>query len=266
MRLSLINTNAEKNRKICFLCNLKRDFMTQNTNQFGFKTILKGFLSAFNMERGLMPTLRDLLLRPGKVVNYYIEGNKGKYFSPGRFFVTAFAIYAIFILLFPSMMPETVVDTDSEKAKKIFKFLENNPMIVYALLIIPLNAIISRLSFYTYGLNLAKHFVIHIYCMCFLVIFGSLIMLPIDLWFYDEIPKLIVDEVGPDGNPIQLSLKIFLYVIVSFLTQIIYYAFAFKQIFQIKTYHAILKSLLLIFGLFIFFVLVGIGTALFNLF
>ena len=81
--------------------------MTQNTNQFGFKTILKGFLSAFNMERGLIPTLRDLLLRPSKVVNYYIEGNKEKYFSPGRFFVTAFAIYAIFILLFPSMMPDS---------------------------------------------------------------------------------------------------------------------------------------------------------------
>ena len=240
--------------------------MTQNTNQFGFRTILKGFLNAFNMERGLMPTLRDLLLRPGKVVNYYIEGNKGKYFSPGRFFVTAFAIYAIFLLLFPSMMPETVMDTDSEKAKKISEFLENNPMILYALIFIPINAIISRLSFYTYGLNLAKHFVIHIYCMCFLLIISGLTMLPFELLFQDEMNKLIVDEVSPSGQPVQIRLKIILYAIVGVLTQIIYYAFAFKQIFQIKTYHAILKSLLLIFGLFIFFILVGIGTALFNLF
>ena len=86
--------------------------MTQNTNQFGFRTILKGFLSAFNMERGLMPTLRDLLLRPGKVVSYYIEENKGKYFSPGRFFVTAFAAYAIFLFLFPSIV-DLGMDYDS---------------------------------------------------------------------------------------------------------------------------------------------------------
>ena len=233
--------------------------MTQNTNQFGFKTILKGFLSAFNMERGLIPTLRDLLLRPGKVVNYYIEGNKGKYFSPGRFFVTAFAIYAIFILLFPSMMPETVLDTDSEKAKKIFKFLENNPMILYALVFIPVNAIISRLSFYTYGLNLAKHFVIHIYCMCFLLVLGALIMMPFDLLFQGELNKLIIDEISPaDGQPIQMSWRMFLYTIVGILTQIIYYAFAFKQIFQIKTYRAILKSLLLFLGFVVLFSIIGL--------
>jgi hypothetical protein len=156
------------------------------------------------------------------------------------------------------MMPETVLDTDSEKAKKIFKFLENNPMIVYALVFIPVNAIISRLSFYTYGLNLAKHFVIHIYCMCFLVLLYCLIMVPVDLLLQDEIPKLIVDEVGPDGNPIQIRLKIFLYVIVSFLTQIIYYAFAFKLIFQIKTYRAILKSLLLFLGFVVLYSIIGL--------
>ena len=234
--------------------------MTQNTNQFGFKTILKGFLNAFNLERGLMPTLRDLLLRPSKVVNHYIEGNKEKYFSPGRFFVTAFAIYAIFILLFPSMMPETVLDTDSEKEKKIFEFLENNHMILYALVFIPINAIISRFAFFKHKLNLAKHFVIHIYCMCFLLVLEALIMMPFDLLLPDKMNSLIIDEVDPSGKPIQIRLKIFLYTIISILTQIIYYAFALKRIFQIKTYHAILKSLLLLLGSFFFTVILTIGV------
>jgi hypothetical protein len=237
--------------------------MTQNTNQFGFKTILKGFLNAFNMERGLIPTLRDLLLRPSKVVNYYIEGNKEKYFSPGRFFVTAFAIYAIFILLFPSMMPETVLDTDSEKAKKIFKFLENNPMILYASFLIPINAIISRLAFYKHKLNLAKHFVIHIYCMSFLLIFTSLIMLPFDLLFQDELNKLVIDEML-DGDPLQLKLRMLFSLGISTLIQIIYYAFALKQIFQIKTYSAILKSLLLYLGFLVSLMLVGLSHGILN--
>ena len=232
--------------------------MTQNTTQFGFKTILKGFLSAFNMERGLIPTLRDLLLRPGKVVNYYIEGNKGKYFSPGRFFVTAFAIYAIFILLFPAMNPESSSSSYNEELNKALKFLDNNQMIFYALFIIPVNAIVTRLSFYTYGLNLAKHFVMNIYCTCFLVIIFSLMMMPFNLLFQDELNGLIVDEVSAAGRPLTMSLKIFLYGLGGIIIQIIYYAFAFKQIFQIKTSHAILKSLLLVFGLFIFSVLLFI--------
>ena len=236
--------------------------MPQNTNQFGFKTILKGFLSAFNMEKGLMPTLRDLLLRPGQVVKYYIEGNKEKYFSPGRFFVTAFAIYAIFILLFPSMMPKSSSDSYHEDFNKALQFIENNPMVLYALLIIPVNALITRLSFYTYGFNLAKHFVIHIYCMCFLVIIGSIMMMPIELFFQNE--SLIINEVGVMGEPIEMGLPIFLYTALTFLIQIIYYAFAFKQIFQIKTHHAILKSLLLVFGLFLFIVIGTISVVISN--
>ena len=229
--------------------------MTQNTNQFGFRTILRGFLNAFNLEKGIIPTLRDLLLRPGKVISYYIEG-KEKYFSPGRFFVTAFALYAIFIFLSPSIMPamESLDDdgypTNLKQLDKTFEWLEGNPMIYYGLFLIP-SAIITRLSFYKHKLNLAKHFVIHIYCMCFLVIIWGLMMMPFDLFFQEEMNKLIVDEVSPSGRPIQLQTKIALYTVVSFFAQITYYAFAFKQIFQIKTYHAILKSFLLLFGIII---------------
>ena len=70
--------------------------MREDKNQFGFKTIINEFLNAFNFERGIFPTIRDLLIRPNMVVNHYIEGKqlleiyKEKYFLPGRFFVTIF--------------------------------------------------------------------------------------------------------------------------------------------------------------------------------
>ena len=91
-------------------------------------------------------------------------------------------------------------------------------------------------------------------------------MIPFDLFFQEEMDKLIVDEVSPSGRPIQMQAKIALHLSVSLLTQIIYYTFAFKQIFQIKTYHAILKSLLLLFGIIMFLLLTGVGLLLLYLY
>ena len=67
---------------------------------FNFQTIFRSFLNAFNIERGFIPTLRDLLIRPKQVVDYYIAGNRGKYFNPGRFFATIFAIVAVLYFIF----------------------------------------------------------------------------------------------------------------------------------------------------------------------
>ena len=75
--------------------------MKEQHKQFNFGTILKGFLAAFNVQRGIIATLRDLLISPVLVMNEYIEGKidkygYNKYFSPGRFFVTVLAILSVF--------------------------------------------------------------------------------------------------------------------------------------------------------------------------
>ena len=74
--------------------------------QFNFGTILIGFIAAFNIHRGIIPTLRDLLISPVLVMNEYIEGKidkygYNKYFSPGRFFVTVLAILSVFAFFAP---------------------------------------------------------------------------------------------------------------------------------------------------------------------
>ena len=49
---------------------------------FNFKTILRIFLNTFSIERIFIPTLKDVFIRPKQqVVNYYIQGNRGKYFN-----------------------------------------------------------------------------------------------------------------------------------------------------------------------------------------
>ena len=80
--------------------------MNKKDNKVSFRAIIDEFLSAFNFERGMYPTVIDLLIRPNVIINHYIEGKKllkiykEKYFLPGRFFVSVFFIVGIFSFFF----------------------------------------------------------------------------------------------------------------------------------------------------------------------
>ena len=164
--------------------------------QFNFTTILKGFLTAFNINRGLIPTLKDLLINPVIVINYYIEGKidkygYNKYFSPGRFFVTIIAILSVFTFfaadtdISDSMIRELSSRGEAndklqvsitEKATSIVMFFVNNPMFGFLLLIFP-SALSTRLVFKGNNYNLAKHFVVNIYCFCFIALMLGILSL-----------------------------------------------------------------------------------------
>ena len=100
--------------------------MKDNKQQFGFKTIINEFLDAFNIERGMIPTVRDLLIRPNFVVNHYIEGKqlleiyKEKYFLPGRFFVTVFFIIGVFSFF----VGDSVLSPNLDSSTGIWKLFE----------------------------------------------------------------------------------------------------------------------------------------------
>ena len=76
-------------------------FLNIMKSEFNFKTLFTSFLNAFNVHQGFIPTIKDLLINPKDVIQFYIEGKTDKYgytkyFSPGRFFVTILAILSIF--------------------------------------------------------------------------------------------------------------------------------------------------------------------------
>ena len=50
---------------------------------FNFTTVMENVLGAFSLERGLLPTMRDLLLNPKQVMDSYFQGDK-RYLGPGR--------------------------------------------------------------------------------------------------------------------------------------------------------------------------------------
>ena len=235
--------------------------MKKENNQFNFGTIFKGFLSAFNINRGLIPTLRDLLINPAAVINYYIEGKTdkygyNKYFSPGRFFVTVLAILSVFTFFAAdtnfsdSMLRELSLrgETDdalkvsiTEKVTSILMFFFNNPMFGFLLLIIP-SALSTRLVFKSSNYNLAKHFVVNIYCFCFIALVLGVFSL-----FFNQEEYLMYEFQQMDRirNNIKTDVlwKFEVYSHMYYLIPILYYFYSFKDVFSLSWLSSLFKTL-----------------------
>ena len=244
--------------------------MKKENKQFNFTTIFKSFLTAFNINRGLIPTLRDLLINPAIVIKYYIEGKidkygYNKYFSPGRFFVTVLAILSIFaffaadisdaiyelfqkqidaqMLLHDDLNKEETIIIDSIYGIyiKIVMFFFNNPMFAFLLLIIP-STLSTRLVFKGGNYNLAKHLVVNIYCFCFIAL-----MLGVFSLFFNQEEYLIyyLQQLEDSKNNIITDTlwKFEFYNIMYLLMPISYYFYSFKNVFNLSWKSAIFKTL-----------------------
>jgi len=235
--------------------------MKKETKQFNFTTIFKGFLTAFNINRGLIPTLRDLLINPSIVIKYYIAGKidkygYNKYFSPGRFFVTVIAILSVFAFfaadtdISDSMIRELSLrgETDdelkvsiTEKVISIMMFFFNNPMFGFLLLIIP-SALSTRLVFKSNNYNLAKHFVVNIYCFCFI----ALVLGGFSLFFnQEEYLMYAFQQMDNSRNNIKTDVlwKFEFYSYMYYLIPILYYFHSFKDVFNLSLLSSIFKTI-----------------------
>ena len=243
--------------------------MKEGNNQFNFTTIFKGFLTAFNINRGLIPTLRDLLINPAIVIKHYIEGKidkygYNKYFSPGRFFVTVLAILSVFAF-FTVDISEILYEVynkalDAEKAGigglskekairvdsinniiiKGVMFFFNYPMFVYLLCIIP-SALSTRLVFKGSNYNLAKHFVVNIYCFCFIALMVGILSL---FFNQEEYLMYTFQKMDDARNNIKTDVlwKFEFYSYMYYLIPISYYFYSFKNIFTLSWVSSIFKT------------------------
>jgi len=208
--------------------------------QFEFKTILTGFLDAFNIEKGLIPTLRDLLINPSMVLSYYFEGKRGKYFTPGRFFVTIFAVLSLFAFFEKDLDPLSISKFYTEFFGEdflylsevsfyeniLFFFLENKMFLWLLFIIIP-NTIIARLIFRKSDYNIAMHLVIQVYSLCFLSV---LLLIASKLYW------------AFFGNQINYWDNL-LILLVNPLIPVLYFCHFLKDIFKLNTLNAVIKTL-----------------------
>lgn len=260
--------------------------MQKEKNQFNFTTIFKGFLTAFNINRGLIPTLRDLLINPAIVINYYIDGKidkygYNKYFSPGRFFVTILAILSVFAFFAVDISDFThevlekgveakmaanedlrdlskeediIINSTNETSIKIAMFFFKNPMFSFLLLILPA-ALSTRLLFKSANYhNLAKHLVVNIYCFCFIALATGILSA-----FFNQEEYLMyhLQQLEDSRNNVKTDIlwKFEFYSYSFYLIPILYYFYAFKNIFNLSWISSIFKTLisLVLSGAIIFF-------------
>ena len=198
-----------------------------------FKTIIKDFLNAFNVERGIIPTLRDLLMRPEMVIHHYIEKrqlikiHKEKYYMPGRFFVTILAAISVFSFFFGEniLNPEMMLDIfNPDEAKKKMEtsmqlFDQYMMLAVFLTSIIPYALSTKLLFIKQKQFTLAMHFIMNIYFSMFVLLSYPLILLFVSSGIH--------------------------YIIFTLLILIIYYGHALKRVFNLSFSRTILSMILL---------------------
>ena len=126
-------------------------------------------------------------------------------------------------------------------------------MFAFLLLIIP-SALSTRLVFKGSNDNLAKHFVVNIYCFCFIALATGILSA---FFNQEEYLTYHIQQLEDSKNNIKTDIlwKFEFYNFSFFIIPILYYLYAFKNIFNLSWVSSIFKTLisLVLSGAIIFF-------------
>ncbi|MDN5200098.1 DUF3667 domain-containing protein [Fulvivirgaceae bacterium BMA10] len=90
------NCGAEVHQKYCPDCGQKKD-----VPRLRFKTFFEDFLNRmWGFDGMVLRTIKELTLRPGKVMQEYIRGVRVKYVGPVSYYFLLFAVYFLIMELF----------------------------------------------------------------------------------------------------------------------------------------------------------------------
>lgn len=207
------------------------------------------------LESKLWVTIKDMTIRPEKVIKSYINNNRVKYLPPINFMLVAALFGGFYAYLLNNgylgeidlnaFTPAPKNDDGSLGLKKeeITKSINTNVQNYYSLitfLTIPLLALISKLVFHNYKqYNYAEHVVIYGYAYSQYLILS---------WI--SIPFMIFI----DGFAFYFTALVF-FVIIG------WHAFVLKRVFELNLKNIIIKTLFfLAIAIFLFLVIILIGT------
>jgi len=110
-------------------------------------------------------TIKELTLRPGKVIREYIDGHRAKYVNPMKYVVYVIAIGSVIVALLPdNLLMHTLDYMADEPQNPLAKGLVSNPAIIL-MLASPLAVLFLRVAFWNSPLNRTE-----MYCFVFYVI------------------------------------------------------------------------------------------------
>lgn len=207
-----------------------------------------------NLERGLLFTVKEMALRPFKVIDEFISGRTQPYYGPLRFvvlWVTISVVVNISLGLYDQqqetisgfIIPEGEQDVMARQQdiSNFFKKYAN----VIPLLIIPFTSLISSWLMKKRKLNYAEHLVMNAYIAGFTSILGVLYLL--FFWL--------------------MSIPVFQGLMFTTLINYAYYCWAYKKLFGYRLLPTMARTaLILFFGFVSFSLFSGIMGTLITIF
>lgn len=181
------NCDALLEGKFCSVCGQSADVGRVNASYF-LHAVNK---SVAHVDRGLLFTLKELFMRPGKTAKAYIQGKRVRYYSPVALLILLSALeYLVMHYLglntnwedLLTGYKESMQDhgQNNDNAMHFVELLLSHRFIPL-ILIIPFNAAISRLLFRKQGLNYFEHLLFHVWMTNFAMMW-NIFLGPLNAW------------------------------------------------------------------------------------
>lgn len=208
--MTCLNCERPTKENFCSFCGQKTDTHKITFKHFFFHDILHG---VWHFEKGILFTLKQALIRPGKAALDYISGKRIRFYNV--FYLTLLLIgLNIFINHIQNQLSHYYFNTNLEPqtdgaGKNIDTFLsDNSKLILFSF--IPLLAINSFIFFRRKKLNFSEHFIIS--GMMFL---GVITIVTISSFFYFTDYINYIDFFSPILNIITPA-SILIYLIINY--------------------------------------------------
>ena len=131
--------------------------------------LIEIFHSIFHTGNGLFNTLKTLIIKPEKVTEGYIDGQRKNYFSPVKLILISGIIYAIVSLY----VNKKIKDTESEAIN--YSIEHYKYLVIFGPVI--LATLLNWLIYKKKNFNIGEHFIVSIYIQSIMYLFSSIFML-----------------------------------------------------------------------------------------
>lgn len=159
--ISCLNCEKELTDRFCAGCGQKADTHRITFRNFLFHDLLHG---TFHIEKGILFTAKEALVRPGKAAIDYISGKRKRYYNVFYLILIVVGINVFLSHFFKEAQLSIGREITSEPAflnqasRQLDEILNRSKLIIC--LFVPFGALNSLIIFRRSGLNLAEHAII----------------------------------------------------------------------------------------------------------
>jgi len=152
-----LNCGENLTGKFCIQCGQKADTHRISAKHFLLHDLLHGF---WHIDKGILYTLKQTLIRPGEAALDYIAGKRVRYYNVFYLTLLILGLKLLTNHFLQQYEPADVNDTDMEgDVEAIYHFISENVKYIF-LCFIPLFALNGFIMFRRLKLNYAEHMII----------------------------------------------------------------------------------------------------------